>query len=726
MAESYIQRQRRQSEGAKRRRERSGDSRSSVEVQQESDQQRKFDKAVAAGVDPEVAARAFNVTREGTTDIVTIQSTSGVGVTARTRSGGQTTQAQEFFDRQDRTTTIGRDFAIPTDAQGRTRTDLLVEYRRNPAMADFGALRYAGPATPTSRTAIATGSPNFPVDFPVYGVPTPTPVRGRFGGGELRAFEAANNPFIPDFIETPARQFGAAFLEGIRRPSDIGPRARSGTGFEALGATSAALTPIVGLGAAPTVIGARLGISTYLGTTGAIVATGTGAVLAPTISSRLSIRGQDRELLDDPRFQIAFSEARQARKADMNWFGSFVESVPGFGPKISDLTGSGAQSRFVAEFERQAEILGLPEGSSRLAVREFEALQRGGGAGLVLSQIPGELLGRSTFIGANLITRPGVRAFVSTLPAGALEGALVYGVERESGRQQINLLPQLGDLGLLGSAAFGSATAATVSGFIVGNIALRRARGRVAEGLMYAVDPVEAFGDIGADIIGGPSSRIAPLTPINPNAFVGANVFDTGTTPTGGSTASRPTRGPAPVSTRDFVGGVPSASNVPVPSFTNTNLPARTSTRVRSPSTIDFIGTRSPVNVPIKSIVDTRPFVPVQSRTPVNVPLPVTPNNLVPTFTNTPVLPTSRTFPFTDTFTFINTRTTIPNITGWVIPPSGFLGGGGFGTGRPRRKRKTKNLPSLTAAIQKGFNADKAFRSIKGRSFSGIEIRGFV
>lgn len=151
MAEkSYIQRQREQSEGAKRRRERSGDSRSNLEVRQDSEQQRKFDKAVAAGVDPATAARAFGVTREGTTDIVTIQSTQGVGVTARTREGGRTTQAQEFFSRQEGSGSLGAQYAIPTDAAGRTPTDQLMSARREviPSSQLFGGpLRYAGPDT---------------------------------------------------------------------------------------------------------------------------------------------------------------------------------------------------------------------------------------------------------------------------------------------------------------------------------------------------------------------------------------------------------------------------------------------------------------------------------------------------------------------------------------------------------------------------------------------------
>lgn len=120
------------------------------ESKQSADRQRKFDKAVAAGVDPAVAARAFNVTREGTTDVVTIQSTEGVGVTARTKQGGRTSTAQEFFSRQEGSESLGAQYAIPTDAAGRTPTDQLIRARSQPvpsSVAFGGPLRYAGPAT---------------------------------------------------------------------------------------------------------------------------------------------------------------------------------------------------------------------------------------------------------------------------------------------------------------------------------------------------------------------------------------------------------------------------------------------------------------------------------------------------------------------------------------------------------------------------------------------------
>lgn len=737
MAEkSYIQRQREQSEGAKRRRERSGDSRSNLQVRQDAEQQRKFDKAVAAGVDPATAARAFNVTREGTTDFVAIQSKEGVGVTARTKQGGRTTQAQEFFSRQEGSGSLGAEFAIPTDRAGRSPTDQMIIARSQPvpsSVAFGGPLRYAGPAIPTSRTAVGVGVPIYPVDFPVYGAP----VYGRRPDSVLRAAPPRpNNRFVPDFIETPAREVGRGFRETIRNPREAGPAIRLGSGPYALGGTAAIVTGIAGFATIPQsytgLSAVRLGLTSAVGRTAAIGVTGAGAVAAPTIGSRLAIRGpSEREFLSDPRFQQSFEEARRARTEGVGPVLGFVENVPGFGPKVVDVATRGESTRrFREAFGASATDLGVGRdfnglNTVELGLREFESRQRAGGAGLVIGQIPGEILGRSVYQSAGVIARPGTRAFISTIPAGALEGALVFASERETVRQPVR--PR--DIALAMGA--GALTASTTSAFIVGNIAAGRARGRVGQAAMNIIDPAEIGGDIGADILTGPRRMSPRITTILPGT-VFTNVFEQSGTPSASTSSGRrgvftfgsPTR--STVSTRtpvpaDFVGSVvPMPSRTPVNSF----VPARSGRSVRSPN-FNFENTFVTIREP------TQPFVPVGTRTPVNPFVPVNVPTRTPVFPYTPINTRTPINPFANIFTQTRNPVTpfVPTFTDFPISgfPFGGSGGGRSGFGlEGSRRRNVRNLPSLTAAFQSGFNPGKAEKSLRGRSFTGIEIRGFL
>ena len=735
MAEkSYIQRQREQSEGAKRRRERSGDFRSNLEVRQDAEQQRKFDKAVAAGVDPAVAARAFGVTREGTTDFVAIQSTRGVGVTARTREGGRTATAQQFFDRREGSESLGAQYAIPTDRAGRTPTDQMIRARSQavPSSVAFGGpLRYAGPATPTSRTAVGVGVPIYPVDFPVYGAPV-------YDQRPVNVLRAAPQPrnirAIPDFIETPARQVGRGFRETVRNPREAGPAIRSGSGPYAFGGTAAIVTGIASFASIPQsyagLSAVRLGLTSTVGRTAAIGVTGAGAVAAPMVSSRLAIRGpSEREFLTDPRFQRSFEEARRARTEGVGPVLGFVENVPGFGPKVVDVATRGESTRrFREAFGASATDLGVGRdynglNTVELGLREFESRQRGGGAGLVLAQIPGEIVGRSVFQGAGVIARPGARAFVSTIPAGALEGALVLASERETVRQPVR--PR--DLALAMGA--GALTASTTSAFIVGNIAIGRARGRAGQAAMNIIDPAEIGGDIGADILTSPRGMSPRVSTILPGT-VFTNVFDQSGTPSARTASGRrsvftfgtPTR--STVSTRtpvpaDFVGSV-----VPTPSRTPVNpfVPARSGRSVRTPNFENtFVTIREP----------TEPFVPTGTRTPVNPFVPVNVPTRTPVFPYTFINTRTPVTPFANIFTQTRNPVTpfVPTFTDFPIGgfPFGGSGGGRFGFGlEGSRKRNIRNLPSLTAAFQSGFDPAKAEKKIRGRSFTGIEIRGFL
>jgi hypothetical protein len=714
--ESYIQKQIRQSEGAKRRRERSGGGSSVSPAERE--KKRKYEAAVEAGVDPERAQFAFDYVPEGKTRVVTVQSKQGVGVNVTRGGSGQRT-TREVLDRRESERQLGVDYAIPTDDRGRTRTDALIERRTTPQYADFGPLRYAGRADPFAprkpsdpRTAVGVGARTFPVDLPVYG-------RRQFDSRPVNvvrpARERPNIGVIPDLIEDPAREFGRGFRETIRTPGEAGPNIRTRSPAYALGGTAAIVSGIGAVAGTPQAAGARLGLTSMLGRTGAVAATGTAAVAAPSISSQLSVR--DRELLRDPRFQSAFRAGRQARREDLGFGLGLVENVPGVGPKVVDLrTGGRSREAFEQAFAAEAARTGLPRDSVRTGLLEFESRQRGGGAGIVIGQIPGEIVGRTVFRGAGVISRPGTRAFVSTLPAGALEGGLIYATERES--ERLPARPR--DFAI--SAGLGALTAGASSGFIVGNIAARRARGQAGRVFMNIIDPAEIGGDVGADILTG-APRMSPRITTVPPDLTFTRVFDQTGTPRPRQTfASRFQEFTGRFST----GRTRTTGRTPAPSDNLPSVLGETGvSRVRQPD----------VNVPVRSPTGSRspvptltptPQVPVQPRP--NVPVQVTPQ--VPTFapTLTPaVTPRVPVTPFTRVPVFPNVYT--PTFTDFPI--GAFPGGGGQRGGRGfnffgRRRRGVRNLPSLTAAARSDFDPVASFTGLQGKRFTGLEIRGLT
>lgn len=752
------------------------------EGKQSADRERKFNKAVAAGVDPDVAARAFDYTRPGTTDVTVIQSKEGVGVTARTNEAGATTRQQATFGLD---TDLGRQSAIPLNAQGQTPMDERAAFNRatsSPQMVDFGPLRFAGRAAPlgtpirSSNIPISAGEgvPRYPIEFPVFG-----PVDRKTapfdnteylrdvasGRAELLYTPASASVYAGSQArgrglfrlnldtrgmtrrevneQTALVTFGGT---GIRIPrSSIEPGLSRNENLDLLAAEVRTLGPDRDAGRPSAAIARgeairtatfpvrdyRSAIQPFIRTipqkTAAIITTTGIAASLPEVGSRIGVRGRDRDVFNTPAFESSYQAGLRAREAELNPVGRFVEFLPGIGPKINDLvTGGRTQDAFVAGVRGDAASRLDVEASqinrfSNIAMREQVSRGRGAGAGIVLAQFPSEVVGRTVYGSAAgiryLAARPGVRAFVSTLPAGFLEGSTGFFIERQGRRLDAD--PQ----SLLVAGGAGALTAGLASGFIIGNAG--KVRGRVAQGLLNTLDPPELAGDAAADLFVTDLPRgVRVPTFVNPQEFVNTRVFDSESVSAARPAASAGSPGSVSVTASNPLTStnVRTTARVDPLSAAQSFVELNTRTLVRQPSSLDNVFARTNVNPnPRPRVTPTpSPFVPVRS--PVNVPTRVTPNPIVNINTNVNPFVQPRTNPFARTTPFSNVNTFNTRLP-FAFPFSG-VSKKGFAGAAIRGRRGFLNTPSIIATLQPGFDASKARRRVSGRSFTGIEVRG--
>lgn len=633
---------------------------------------RKYEKMVEAGVDPERAAFAVDYVPEGTTRTVAIQSTEGVGITARVGGARGETRIQETFGKD---TDIGREFAIPTDEKGRTPLQQRVEFNRFKTRfrqaAPEVSQRVISDLQESARrleTQRRVGQSQAVVE------PYPTGLRR-----EAREFVSVIRAPI-DEVQTslvdPNAGAGATSAGFIRA---VQPILETTLGVRLLGAGIRGARALRASGVAQRLANIRAATFGRVPAAVTVPTLTTGALFAPDIASRIAIR--DREVLQTPEFQEAFGSAVEARRARVGLVGGFLEeSLGGIGSLYSDIRTGGATRRAFQESIRD-----LPEEQRELVQREFRARQIGSAVGILGGQVPGEIVGRRFYDALGFIRRPSFRAGVATLPAGALEGALIYGVGQRAQRERIEPTGALVSAGI--GAGFASLASAAVVGSLSSPFRARRIRGRGIQTLLNVADPAEIFGDIGADLLGPAAGRAArrggraraPSVDI-----VSGRVFTQDGTP------STPTRGRpiVPVETRVRTQVVPRPD---VPVIPRPDVPV-----IPRP------------DVPVVP----RPDVPVVPRPDITVVPQVVPQVIPRILSRTNIVNIPA-----------RSQITVPTFTDFPILPTGGLLGGATGGRRGRRgRRDVFNLPSLTRAIQEGF-APSSVTRLRGRRFTGIEIR---
>jgi hypothetical protein len=703
----------------------------------EKDTAQKAKKMRAAGASEEVISRAT-----GLNEAVVVESDSGVSVTLRGENAQSPTGISTVQDRFAPGERQGTYFdldrpasALQRDAQGRTYTDQVIAYNRE--MNAYQA---------------ALQTPAYAINFPVYGPPPvrnfpvygPPPVRskisnrGMFGGGEIRTADPVrrnillDNPFSQGVIF--AARSGYARIQGRRDveaeyflnqarsdPSARGGLTSLGAGLGGVGLLYGSAR--VGLSAAKGYLTARAGLTstTLLQRTGLIFGSSLVAATAPDFASRLSIsESSDRAVLQDPAFQRAYEDAVSARTSGLGPVGRFVDAwVPGIGPTITDIRTRGRSSEaFDRAFTESIGSAGLSYSSRRdLAQDEFRARQAGGFVGLVAANFGPELVGRTVFSSAPVgqtsreVAR---RAFVSTIPAGALEGALVYATSQRTRRQDLELAP------MLFSSGIGASTAPVISGFIAGTRFAGQKRGVLAETLLSVEDPFEISGDFLADVVtqgplGGLSARLLRGFPTR----VGSQSVIGSAPRTGARTNPRVWDATPTTSewTSDFS---------MTPTRVNLVVPVRPVNPVRPYSVVPVrsvvpVSTRTPTRVrtPVNPVVPVRPIVPVNPVVPVRPVNPVRPYPIVPVRPINPVRPLNP------------VRITPTNwVTNWVWtfdnpflnpPGSGERRGRGFDYGRGQ-SRSVLNIQSLTASLL-GGKRSKRRRIPRSEYFVGTELR---
>jgi len=692
----------------------------------EKDTAQKAQKMRAAGASEEVISRAT-----GLNEAVVVQSDAGVSVTLRGENAQSPTGISTVQDRFAPGERQGTYFdldrpasALQRDAQGRTYTDQVIAYNRE--MNAYQA---------------ALQTPAYAINFPVYG---PPPVRskissrGMFGGGEIRAADPVrrnlllDNPFSQGVIF--AARSGYARIQGRRdveadfflNQARADPSARGGLTSLGAGLGGVGLlygSARAGLSAGKGYLTARAGLTstTLLQRTGLIFGSSLVAATAPDVASRLSIsESSDRAVLQDPAFQRAYEDAVSARTSGLGPVGRFVDEwIPGVGPLITDIRTRGRSSEaFDRAFTESIGSAGVSYSSRRdLAQDEFRARQTGGFVGLVAANFGPELVGRTVFSSAPVgqtsreVAR---RAFVSTIPAGALEGALVYATSQRTRRQDLELAP------MLLSSGIGAITAPVISGFIAGTRFAGQKRGVLAETLLSVEDPFEISGDFLADVVtqgppGGLSARLLRGFP----TMVGSQSVIGSAPRTGART--NPRVWDATPTTSEWT----SAFSM-TPTRVNPVVPVRPASQVTPYSLVPVrsvvpVSTRTPTRVRPVNPVRPFPIVPVRPINPVNPVVPVRPVNPVRPFPIVPVRPINPVRPLNLVrITLTNWVWTFDNP--FLNPPgSGERRGQGFDYGRGQ-SRSVLNIQSLTASLL-GGKRSKRRRIPRSESFVGTELR---
>lgn len=352
-------------------------------------------------------------------------------------------------------------------------------------------------------------------------------------------------------------------------------------------------------------------------------------------------------------------------------------------------------------------------------------------AGLLSTEVTGELLGQGIFSSISqrnalkgIIVRPKEitakllgMGFISTAPAGAIEGGLSEVVQARARERPIQFK------NILRNAGWGALSAGIVGSIAIGTSARHPTASKAATGFAYVTDPYEYVGDKIADFMSGSGSKAAvysteklshiySFTPtltqttkanipkmkvntftatLEPNSYTNINTIMSGT----------PTKSTVPILQNDIGSYSNIFSNIPtfnnvfsnVPTNTdtktNTNISTKTSTNVNVPT-----DTNTPINTVITNLSHTN--TPVNTNIPTNIPINIP--TLTPIFRIPPPIPFSGSFDIpTGLGGFKNKKASKfinELLAGQMVTKSllnvGSLGSFGFGLTKPKKAKKRK------------------------------------